>query len=190
MICMAAVTASKSLSSTCSFMHRTLIKRPGISSPFSTAWRAWVIKNGKYWQALISKVTANSSLNFISLTLSPSTFLRYSSTVINAPLSLCSMSHSRSFTYGEFFFLNLAIRASTLPASLAFRFISSGPPYFSTTANISLTSLFLGFIKKAFISSNLLLSIASLSRISLDMYDTSLLQQILGFEGQMKQRYK
>ncbi len=74
MICIAAATAGRSPpSDSDSFILRTRMKRPGMSSPFAIACRASVMSHGKYCRALISNVTAKSSAKVIASARGPST---------------------------------------------------------------------------------------------------------------------
>ena len=65
MICIAAATAARSPSASCSFILRTRIQRPGMSVRSAIALRAAATTHGKYWSALTSSVTAMSSRNVI-----------------------------------------------------------------------------------------------------------------------------
>ena len=72
MICIAAAKARMSpLSASDSFILRTRMKRPGISSRWAMACFASAISQGKYCAALISSVTAKSSLKVIVAALAP-----------------------------------------------------------------------------------------------------------------------
>ncbi len=86
MICMAAAKARMSpQSASCSRILRTRMKRPGISSRLAMHCRASAMSQGKYWVALISRVTAKSSLKAVASALPPSTSRRYSASLTNLP---------------------------------------------------------------------------------------------------------
>ena len=67
MICMAAATAGRSPSASCSFILRTRIQRAGMSERSAMALRAAAMTHGKYWSALTSRVTAMSSRNAVAV---------------------------------------------------------------------------------------------------------------------------
>ncbi len=96
MICIAAATAARSPSASCSFILRTRIQRPGMSERSAIALRAAAMTHGKYCSELTSRVTAMSSRKVIASARLPSTLRRKSATLTKAPRSRCSVSHSRS----------------------------------------------------------------------------------------------
>ncbi len=63
MIFIAAWTAARSPSASCSRILRTRIQRPGMSERSAIARRAAAAIHGKYWSELTSSVTARSSRN-------------------------------------------------------------------------------------------------------------------------------
>jgi len=154
MICMAARVATRSPSFSCSFILRTLIKRPGINFPSATERLAISIIQGKYWAALISRVTAKSSANCIPSTLSPNTLRRYASSLMKAPWSRCCCSQSRSARYSGFISRTCCSKVENWLALAAFSLISCGVPYFATTARKSSTTWVSGFVRTALISSS------------------------------------
>ena len=153
---MAAAKASRSpWSASDSFILRTRMKRPGISSRLAMACFASSISQGKYWAALISRVTAKSSLKVMRSALAPSTVRRYVALaderagvpLRDQPLQVVQVGRICARPAG-------VSRLGSLRASAALALISSGVPYFATTSSRSLTTCVSGSSRTALMAAS------------------------------------